>query len=449
MTRVTARRSSSSRALPRPLALGLAGGAAAFLLSGAVMTAGARVMARLPLVPQGSGRSRADVQVRAVFPDRVHLDATPETQRRGVLAIRQGGGAVHVRLGPVSGRPTPSTVARPILARDTAEDLQVGPASTYGFYWNGDPATAHGMAFEDVAIDSQVGPMPAWLVRPEEGGDRSEDGAGSSPAHGPGATWAVLVHGHGATRAEALRIIPLLRTLGLTTLTITYRNDVGAAASADSMHHLGAAEWEDAEAAIAFALSQGAERIVLVGWSMGGGISLRTSVLSAHRERILGLVLDSPAVDWSDILVYHAKALRAPRPMRRIALWMMTSPLGHRLVRLHEPLALAEMTPAFYAEHLAHPTLLVHALEDTTVPTGPSRALARLRPDLVRYVPFAGASHTREWNRDAARYEAGLARWLGELLGLAEVPVEEDLPVRDPAAAVPDGSERRSPSRRR
>ena len=77
------------------------------------------------------------------------------------------------------------------------------------------------------------------------------------------------------------------------------------------------------------------------------------------------------------------------------------------------------------------------------------RALARLRPDLVRYVPFAGASHTREWNRDAARYEAGLARWLGELLGLAEVPVEEDLPVRDPAAAAPDDIERRSPSRRR
>ena len=78
------------------------------------------------------------------------------------------------------------------------------------------------------------------------------------------------------------------------------------------MYHLGADEWEDTEAAIEFALDHGARRIVLMGWSMGGGITLRTSVRSAHRERIAGLVLDSPAVDWQDILIYHATALKAP-----------------------------------------------------------------------------------------------------------------------------------------
>src|SRR5690625_6668680 len=80
-----------------------------------------------------------------------------------------------------------------------------------------------------------------------------------------------------------------------------------------------------------------------MGWSMGGGIALRTSVRSAHRDRIRSLILDSPAVDWQDILIYHATALRAPRPMRRLALWMMTSRLGAGMVRLHEPLALHEM----------------------------------------------------------------------------------------------------------
>jgi pimeloyl-ACP methyl ester carboxylesterase len=267
--------------------------------------------------------------------------------------------------------------------------------------------------------------MPAWQV---------------PPAEGNGTTWAVLVHGHGSTRGEALRVIPLLRELGLTSLAITYRNDVGAPPSADRMRHLGADEWEDAESAISFALEHGARRIVLMGWSMGGGIALRTSVLSRHREAIAALVLDSPAVDWRDILIHQARALGAPRPMRELALWMMTSPWGRHLVHLHEPLALAQMHPEFYAEHLAHRTLLIHALEDTTVPPTPSRHLAELRPDLVDFVPVPGASHTREWNRDPAAYETMLARWLVDELDLEVDPADLPVPLRDPGAAPLPGS---------
>ncbi|MEO2098811.1 MAG: prolyl oligopeptidase family serine peptidase, partial [Brachybacterium sp.] len=246
--------------------------------------------------------------------------------------------------------------------------------------------------------------------------------------------------GHGSARGEALRVIPLLHRLGLTSLTITYRNDVGAPASADRMHHLGSAEWEDTEAAIEYAVAQGARRLVLVGWSMGGGIVLRTSVRSAHRDLIEALVLDSPAVDWQDILVYHATALKAPAPMRRLALWMMTSSIGARMVRLHEPLALHEMTPAYYGRHLRHRTLLFHALDDATVPPAPSRHLAALRPDLIEFEPFEGASHTREWNRDPARYERLLADFLGDALGLGEQAAALEVPVRDPAAPALEGS---------
>ena len=179
---------------------------------------------------------------------------------------------------------------------------------------------------------------------------------------------------------------------------------------------------------------------MLIGWSMGGGIALRTSVRSEHRDLIAALVLDSPAVDWQDILIYHATALKAPPMMRRLALWMMTSPFGARMVRLREPLALAEMTPAYYAEHLGHPTLLFHALDDTTVPPAPSRELAARRPDLIEFVPVDGASHTREWNSDPARYERRLARYLVRVLDL-DLPEEElPVPVRDPAAAALEGS---------
>src|SRR5699024_12277090 len=114
------------------------------------------------------------------------------------------------------------------------------------------------------------------------------------------------------------------------------------------------------EAAIEYAVARGARRIVLMGWSMGGGIALRTSVRSAHRDRIRSLILDSPAVDWQDILIYHATALRAPRPMRRLALWMMASRPGARIVRLHEPPAPPERRPGCHAGHPAPQTPLLH-----------------------------------------------------------------------------------------
>ena len=407
------------------LAIGGIGAAGAFAVSAGLLALGARVLARLPLVPQMGIRQRPDLSVRAVHPDRVHLDESTESRRAGYLALRQGGGAVHLRLGPLDGRPTPRTVSRPILAADTAEPLKVARTNVNGFFWAGTPWTAHGLPTEDVDIDSPVGYMPAWRVDPDPA-------AGSAPGNAD--TWAIFVHGHGSARGEALRCLPLLHRLGLTSLVITYRNDAGGPASADSMYHLGSDEWEDAEAAIEHALAHGARRIVLMGWSMGGGIVLRTSVRSAHRDAIAALVLDSPAVDWQDILVYHATALKAPRPMRRLALWMMTSELGARLVRLHEPLALAEMTPAHYGRTLVHPTLLFHALDDATVPPAPSRELAALRPDLVRFEPFEGASHTREWNRDPVRWERTLADFLVTTLGLDVDVAALDLPLRDPAA---------------
>lgn len=411
---------ASSRWGIAPLAL-VAGSAV-----GTIGTLGlaARVMARMPLIP--SGRQKDDAVIRAVLPDRVHLDATAETVRPGVLAVRQGGGAVNVRLGPVTHRPTPTTVARNTLAvdaEDPAARLDIGPAGTNGFYWSGDPRTAHGLVVEEIDVPGPVGPLPAWLV----------PGAGQS-AHGGEGTWAIIVHGHGATRGEALRLLPLLHRLGLTSLTVTYRNDLGAPASADRMMHLGSAEWEDVDAAIRTALERGARDVVLIGLSMGGGIALRTAVLSEHRERIAALVLDSPAIDWRDILEHHAKALRAPRPLRELALWMMRSGWGARSVRLHEPIALAQMQTAFYAEHLETPTLLIHALRDATVPPAPSAALAHLRPDVVEFVPFEDATHTREWNTDPERYERLVARFLSRTLDLGIDADALDLPVRAPAA---------------
>ncbi|MCS6712708.1 alpha/beta fold hydrolase [Brachybacterium sp. EF45031] len=398
-------------------------GAGAFLATGAALTTAARVMARMPLVPSTSPLAAPDLEVVAAGADALVLRESVEAARPGVLALRQDGGSVHVRLGEIAERPAEDLVRRPLLAQDTPRPAHAGPAHSNGFFWAGDPRSAHGLEFQEIDVHSPVGPMPAWLV----------------PA-GDGARWAVLVHGHGATRGEGLRSLPLLHALGITALVITYRNDLGAPPSVDRLHHLGSAEWEDCSAAIEAALERGARSVVLMGWSMGGGIALRTARLSPHRDRIEALVLDSPAIDWRQILQHHAAQVRAPHAVRRGAMWMMGSVAGARMVQLHDPIALHEMTVETYRESLAQPTLLLHAGADTTVPLDASRRLADARPDLVEYHEVDGATHTREWNVDPAVWERTVARFLIEHLQLPVDPQSLPLPVRDPAAAPQEGA---------
>jgi fermentation-respiration switch protein FrsA (DUF1100 family) len=49
--------------------------------------------------------------------------------------------------------------------------------------------------------------------------------------------------------------------------------------------------------------------------------------------------------------------------------------------------------------------LLFHRTADPAIPIATSQALARLRPDLVTFVPVAGAGHVKSWNHDRAGYE--------------------------------------------
>ena len=89
-------------------------------------------------------------------------------------------------------------------------------------------------AGEDVQIEVDGGTAPAWLVRAE-----SEAG-----------TWAIMVHGRGASRQEGLRAVRAARELGLSSLLISYRNDGLAPSAPDGRYGLGSTEWRDVEAAI-------------------------------------------------------------------------------------------------------------------------------------------------------------------------------------------------------
>ena len=64
------------------------------------------------------------------------------------------------------------------------------------------------------------------------------------------------------------------------------------------------------------------------------------------------------------------------------------------------------------ADELDVPILLLHSDDDGYVPSSGSRELAAARPDIVTFVPFETARHTKLWNYDRGRWNGVVADWL-------------------------------------
>src|SRR5690606_8328664 len=128
--------------------------------------------------------------------------------------------------------------------------------SPYELAYRGDPQAAFQLAFDTVQVPTALGEAQAWFI----------------PAPGVKSTWAVFVHGIAGVREGGYRYVPELHAAGFPVLMITYRNDADAPRSAENIYAMGLIEWPDVEAAVDYALGQGAADILLIGDSMGGGL---------------------------------------------------------------------------------------------------------------------------------------------------------------------------------
>ena len=334
-----------------------------------------------------------DLQVVALESRRITLRATPEADNDGdwshpgVFGLEWRGGYGQVgeilerdgsqvvrRFEPLDGVPQPGEMAR-----------------LDSFAFPSDPLEAHGIAFEDVVYESPFGEFPAWFV------------AGSS------GTWAIFVHGKGAERREALRMLPATVEAELPSLVITYRNDEGTPHSAGRMYRYGQTEWEDIEGAVQYALDHGARDVVLVGYSMGGAIVMHFLHESSLGGRVSAVILDSPVLDFAETVEWDARDRFVPWPLM---------PLGKQLAAWRFDIDWAELDSLRNAGELSVPILLFHGDDDQRVPVSTSDELARMRPELVTYVRVRGAGHVRSWNLDPAAYEAAVATFLERVVGL-------------------------------
>jgi alpha-beta hydrolase superfamily lysophospholipase len=333
--------------------------------------------------------------------DRITLSSTPDALLPGDYSFWFGQGSGHARIGEITGR-TETAVTRELLATDFGDIRSARTGRFTGWFYLGPREL--GYPYDNVSIPTPVGSAPAWLI----------------PAESPTDRWVVHVHGRATRRPEALRGVPVFREAGFTSLVISYRNDEEAPPSADSRYALGDTEWADVEAAIAYAVESGAEHVVLMGWSMGGAVALQTALRSAHGSVIRAVALDSPVIDWVDTLQYQGDARRLPSPVKRGALGILGTRWSRILTGLDAPVDFARLNVLERAQELRVPLLLLHSDDDGFVPSSGSRELAAARPDLVTFVPFETARHTKLWNYDRDRWNGAIAEWLRSL-GLSTV----------------------------
>lgn len=387
----------SEHRVAKAAAITAAVGGGAVVVAGAAVSGAAAYFARRVVTPDRVKLD--DVVVRSVGAGTVTLAATPETTSPGRYGLWLSRGQGHARLGEILEKDLRAgTVTRRVEAVEHGK-LLPGPARWNQYYYTGTPTSALGLRHEDVEITSDAGPLPTWFVPPPKDVKRRD-------------VWAILVHGRGATREECLRAVPLLNRLGVPILVPSYRNDPEGPSTDGGRLSLGDTEWQDVEAAVLHALEHGASQVVLFGYSMGGAIVLQHVSRSWTADRVRALVLDSPVIDWKDVLEHHAQMNRLPLPIGRLGLMMMADKAWRRVVGTDAPVDLRRLDWVTRAAELRLPVLLVHSDDDEFVPSGPSRRLAEARPDLVTFVSFPHARHCREWNTDPDRWEREVARFL-------------------------------------
>jgi pimeloyl-ACP methyl ester carboxylesterase len=248
-----------------------------------------------------------------------------------------------------------------------------------------DPARAHGIPFTEVRFAAPLGELAAWRVE------------------GPGDSWAIFVHGKGSNWGEALRMLPTMHRAGMPALVITYRNDEGAPEDPSAYYQFGATEWADLDAAARYAFDQGAERLVLVGYSMGGGIVASFLYRSSLADRVAGVILDSPMLDLGATVDLAGRQRGLPSFLTGVAKVLTSARFG---------VDWGEMDHLARADEIEAPLLLFHGDADEKVPMETSARLARLRPDIVTHVAVEGASHVAAWNVDPEAYEAAVREFL-------------------------------------
>lgn len=366
------------------------------LATGAAITAAVAAVLFARTVVTPPTKREEDVRILGRDETTITLSPTLDSMTPGQYSLWFHQDSGHARVGEILSY-TPTSVTRQLLGVDLG-DLDSADRGRFSGWFYLSPADL-GVDYQDVEIDTELGPAPAWVI----------------PAPKKTTRWMIGVHGRAVRRQETLRAVPVFQDAGYTSLLISYRNDGDAPGSTDNRYSLGDTEWSDVEAAMQYAIDHGATELVLMGWSMGGATVLQAITRSPLERFVRGIVLESPVVDWVTALHYQGVAYRLPWIVRRGVMGLLSGRWARVLTGQRAPIDLKRLDLVTRAQELHTPILLLHSDDDGFVPSTASRALAVARPDIVTFEAFTTARHTKLWNYDSRRWNAAITRWLERL----------------------------------
>lgn len=253
-----------------------------------------------------------------------------------------------------------------------------------------DPAR-HSLAYADVTFDS---PLDGARIR----GWRLQ-----SPV--PTGRAVVVVPGIDDDRLVGgitLRLAPALLAAGYDVLAIDLRAE---GESESAMQTFGAGEQWDVVGAVAMARRLGADRVAVLGFSLGGASAL---LAAARDPSVDAVVADSAFAELRDVIVHELTVNdRLPGP---------AADYGLLLFRAMSGVDPATVSPVTAIAAIDRPVLLVHGDADGTVPVGDSERLLRAAGGSASRWVVPGGTHARSYFIDPAAYTARLLAFLDRSL---------------------------------
>jgi pimeloyl-ACP methyl ester carboxylesterase len=267
-----------------------------------------------------------------------------------------------------------------------------------GFTPSGNPIIPPGsdLVVEEASYPGPLGEMDAYFL-PAEGTD----------------TWVIHVHGKDAGPEEAAFLFEPIQAAGYPQLWIAYRNDSGQASDPTGFYQYGATEWEDVDAALEFAVDQGADKVVFSGLATGSSHVL--SFLYRNRLDIVsGVIMDSPDIDFGDTVDFNSSQrelpvlpFNVPPTITWVAKFVTSLRIGVNWKSIDYV--------ADAGTNLRTPVLIHHGTEDESVPVSQSLAFVEEARDQVRLIQVSGAGHLGSYDADPNRYVEEVLVFLAEV----------------------------------
>ncbi|GAB4193024.1 MAG: alpha/beta hydrolase [Phycisphaeraceae bacterium] len=252
----------------------------------------------------------------------------------------------------------------------------------------GDPTEPADLELDAEAVTfslSDGSRSPGWVIK-------------GSATDGP---TVVILHGYGDSRYGSLLRVPLVQPFSRKVVVFDLP---GQGESESKRGYGGLREPRDVLAVLSQLEPGDAERIVLLGASMGAGVAIAAAAEAAGelRRAIIGVIAESPYRFWDEPLHNLFRFRRYPRrPIIPLAgLWFRLTAKGFR-----------EFDRAGYAGRLNCPLLVLHGSEDRLCPVTSAKQIADAASH-GRLVLIEGAGH----NDMACEFADVYARAIGDFM---------------------------------